>query len=90
MEDLLSSYLVEMMDINKCRSCGQECKNKLCRDCENKKHNTSAIISQNCLKLKKLLNEAWFNFDGFDRFKLYVGNITKNMVILLRFKDLEK
>jgi hypothetical protein len=42
------------------------------------------------LKLKKLLNEARFNFDGFDRFKLYVGNITKNMVILLRFKDLEK
>ena len=83
-------FVCLMEHTKKCLACGQACKNKLCRDCENKKHNTSAIISQNCIKLKKLLNTPRFNIDGFDRFLLYTDNIVKNMKVLLRFKDLEK
>jgi len=79
-----------MEHIKECVSCGQVCKSKLCRDCENKKHNASAIISQNCIKLKKLLNTPRFNMDWFDRFLLYTDNIIKNMKVLLRYKDLEK
>ena len=88
--DFYSLHINTMEQTRKCLSCGQICKNKLCRDCENKKHNASAIISQNCIKLKKLLNTPRFNIDGFDRFLLYTENIIRNMKDLLRYKDLEK
>lgn len=74
----------------KCLKCGKESKREFCRECKNKKHNASAILSQNRNKLIKLLNSERLSPEWFDKFILYTNNILKYWKIYMEYKDVKR
>jgi hypothetical protein len=44
-----------------CLKCGKEQKYEFCRECKEKKHKASALLSQNKKKLMRLLRGDWLS-----------------------------
>lgn len=62
---------------------------KFCRECETRKHRSSAVVSQNARKLVALLNTKWMTTKWFERFLKYTEQIKKNGKVLMEFKTAE-
>lgn len=69
-----------------CLKCGKESKWEFCRQCKEKKHNASAMVSQNKKKLVKLLLGKWLNAQWFEKFLLYTENIKKYGQIYMEYE----
>ena len=74
-----------------CHYCGKKIRFwiSLCKECKEIKSNSTAIISQNKKKLKKLLNQRAITSERFERFILYTNNIVKYWKILMEYKEKE-
>ena len=59
---------------------------KFCRECEARKHRSSAIVSQNSRKLIELLRAKRINASWFEKFLKYTEQIKKHGKILMEFK----
>lgn len=70
-----------------CLRCWKECKNELCRKCEQDKHRASALISQNKKKLKELLNHNILEPELFSKFMLYTDNIITQWRIYMEYRS---
>ena len=63
---------------------------KFCSTCKIEKDRASAIISQNAKKLTKLLRTKRLTPSWFEKFLLYVENITKYGKILMKYKTADE
>lgn len=74
-----------------CHHCGKKIRFwiSLCKECKETKSNSTAIISQNKTKLKKLLENRSFTIERFEKFILYTNNIIHYWKILMEFKENE-
>ena len=70
-----------------CKQCGTKIRFwiSLCKICNNKKRHSTAIISHNKTKLKKLLDDSNFTVEWFDKFILYTNNIIENWKVMIEF-----
>ena len=73
-----------------CLKCGKESKREFCRECKEKKHNASAILSQNRSKLIKLLHGDWLSPEWFEKFIVYTNNILKYGRIYMEYKSVKR
>lgn len=73
-----------------CLKCGKESKWEFCRQCKEKKHNASAILSQNRSKLIKLLHWDWLSPEWFEKFILYTNNILAYWRIYMEYKSVKR
>lgn len=73
-----------------CLKCGKESKREFCRECKEKKHNASAILSQNRSKLIRLLYWDWLSPEWFEKFILYTNNILKYGRIYMEYKGMKR
>jgi len=73
-----------------CLKCGKESKWEFCRECKEKKHNASAILSQNRSKLIKLLHWDWLSPEWFEKFILYTNNILAYWRIYMEYKSVKR
>ena len=73
-----------------CLKCGKESKREFCRECKEKKHNASAILSQNRSKLIKLLHKDWLSPEWFEKFILYTNNIIYQWRIYMEYKSMKR
>lgn len=73
-----------------CLKCGKESKWEFCRQCKEKKHKASALLSQNKKKMIKLLNSDWTNAKWFDKFINYANNILKYWKIYMEYKNIKE
>ena len=62
---------------------------KFCKECERKKHRSSAVVSQNSRKLVELLKSKRITARWFERFLNYTENIKKHGRILVELKSAE-
>lgn len=73
-----------------CLKCGKESKREFCRECKEKKHNASAILSQNRSKLIRLLHWDWLSPEWFEKFILYTNNILAYWRIYMEYKSVKR
>ena len=73
-----------------CLKCGKESRREFCRECKEKKHNASAILSQNRSKLIKLLHWDWLSPEWFEKFILYTNNILAYWKIYMEYKSMKR
>ena len=73
-----------------CLKCGKESKWEFCRECKEKKHNASAILSQNRSKLIRLLHGDWLSPEWFEKFILYTNNILAYCRIYMEYKSVKR
>ena len=73
-----------------CLKCGKESKREFCRECKEKKHNASAILSQNRSKLIRLLHWDWLTPEWFEKFILYTNNILTYWKVYMEYKSMKR
>ena len=72
-----------------CNQCGSKIRFwiSLCKICLNRRRHSTAIISQNKKKLKKLLEESDITAEWIDKFVLYANNIIENWKVIMEFLE---
>ena len=72
-----------------CTLCGDKIRVwiSLCKKCGNRRRHSSAILSQNRTKLRKLLRDSNFTIERFDKFILYANNIVENWKVLMEYVE---
>lgn len=73
-----------------CLKCGKESKWEFCRECKEKKHNASAILSQNKTKLIRLLRWKRLTTQWFEKYLLYTENIKKYWKIYMEYQCIKE
>ena len=73
-----------------CLKCGKESKREFCRECKEKKHKASALLSQNKKKLMRLLRGDWLSTEWFNKFILYTDNIRNYGKVYMEYKAIKE
>lgn len=76
-----------MNKYDRCVLCWDESDGKkLCKVCEYKIHEASAIVSQNSKKIREMLNGKRLDSSNFEKFIIYAHNIIESWREVLLYK----